>query len=1471
MFLIYDTETTGLPKNWNAPITDSENWPRMVQISWQIHDEKGELVEVKNYIIKPEGYEIPYAVEKIHGISTERANKQGVDLSWVLEQFNKSLEQVTFVVGHNIGFDINIVGAEFHRKQIASDLMQKATIDTKDDGTDFCKLPGGRGGGYKWPKLGELHRALFNEDFAEAHNAAADVEATARCFLEMIRLSVIPLEKLNFNHQQFLAFTEANPDPIRPIGLNTQPYSPLEEGGTAEEETETLDEKSSISEEVRQAYEQAPFVHLHLHTQYSLLDGASDIKEVAKKAKEDKMPAVAITDHGNMFGVKTFHKTLMGEDIKPILGCEAYVARVSRHQKESAIDKSGWHLVLLAKNEIGYQNLTKLVSLSWLEGYYYKPRIDKEILEQYSEGLIALSACLGGEVSQKIMNQSYQDAKEAALWYKSIFKDDFYLEIQRHKTNNPETDAKIYNDQTFVNEKIRQIAQETDIKLVATNDVHFVEEEDAHAQERLLCISTGKFLSDKDRMKYSGQEWMKTQSQMKSLFTDVPEAIINIQEIIDKVEVYQLNRSPIMPEFDIPEDFGSIEDYQKKYTEADLIEEFTEDRFNKLGGYDKVLRIKFESDYLEKITYEGADLRWDDINEEIRERVDFELNTIKTMGFPGYFLIVWDFLKAAREIGVSVGPGRGSAAGSAVAYCLKITDLDPVKYDLLFERFLNPDRISMPDIDIDFDDDGRGRILKWVVDKYGEKRVAHIITFGTLAAKSAIRDVGRVQQYPLAETSALQKLVPDKPGTKLKGAFEEVQELADIRNGSGEAAEVLKYAEVLEGAVRNTGTHACGIIIGADDLEKYIPISTAKDSELTYVTQYDGKHVEDVGLLKMDFLGLKTLSIIKDAVENVKLSKGIEIDVDDIPLDDKATFELYAKGETTGLFQFESDGMKKYLRELKPERFEDLIAMNALYRPGPMDYIPSFIKRKHGEEPIDYDVPMMKKYLENTYGITVYQEQVMLLSRLLANFTRGESDSLRKAMGKKIIEMMDELKIKFVSGCKENEQFVKECKELNKDVEATIEKIWSDWEAFAKYAFNKSHATCYSYVSYQSAYLKAHYPEEFMAAVLSRNLNDIAKVTFFMEECQAMDIKVAGPDVNASYRNFTVDKNKVVRFGMQGIKGLGSSAVDNIIEERTQNGEFKDIFDFVKRVNLTSVNKKNIESLVYAGAFDEFPEIAREQFFHEDEQGRSFIEHLIRFGHNCQNDQTNTSLSLFGDELAVEIQSPDIPKTEEWSSLKKLEKEKEHIGVYLSSHPLDEYKYQIKYGGFTPLSEMSDLSDKKGKNIKLCGFITQVEEYFDKKGNPIGVMTLEDYSGSYKMKMKARDGYLDQKGFFTKDLVVMVKGRVSGWTPKDKDEELFFFNPTSVNLFSNLKDQIIDSISLKIDIENLTKELLENLLLMAEMHQGKVPLQIGFYDAQKNPVVLNMTSRTVSVELNDHILKQLDEFNIEYKVSASKE
>ncbi len=1406
MYLIFDTETTGRPRDYNAPLTDFDNWPRLVQLAWQTHDEKGELVEVHNYIVKPEGFEIPHGAVKIHGITTERAMREGLPLEEVLHKFNEALAKVKTVAGHNVEFDINITAAEYLRKGIDSDLVELAeslrnknieprlnAVDTKDLSTDYCRLPGGRGGKYKWPTLGELHQKLFGEDFDAAHNASADVQATARCFLELIRLGVIQPQHLKVEPQVVEEFRKLHPTPIEPIGLDVEAYHETEE-----QEEQKPEEVAGSSVDLSNVN----FTHLHNHTQFSVLDGLSDIPTMVKKAKEDGMVAVAITDHGNMFGVKKFHDTCMKEGVKPIIGCEVYVARRGMHRKESnKPDGGGWHLVLLAKNLTGYNNLVKMISLAWTEGYYYKPRIDKELLKQYSEGLIALTACLGGEVPDKIVHEGKEKGEAALLEYKEIFGDDLYLELQRHPSGDPEMDRKVYQDQVYVNQVLLELAEKHHLKVVATNDAHFVNKEDADAHDRLICIGTGKDVDDPNRLRYTRQEWFKTQEEMKKLFADVPEAIINTNEIVDKVEVFKLNRDPIMPEFEIPPQFADADDY------------------------------------LRHITYEGAKMRYPDLTQEVRDRIDFELDTIKKMGFPDYFLIVWDFLKAAREMGVIVGPGRGSAAGSVVAYCLRITEIDPIKYDLLFERFLNPDRISMPDIDIDFDEDGRDKILKWVSEKYGRKRVAHLITFGTMAAKMAIRDVARVQKLPLSEADKLAKLVPDTPGISLKKAFEEVPELNKLyKEGPPEIRSVLQSALTLEGSVRNTGTHACGIIIGRDDLEKYVPVSTVKDSMLDISTQYDGKFIESIGLLKMDFLGLKTLSIIKDAVENVKRSKGVEIDISSVPLDDKETYELYSRGETTALFQFESDGMKKYLRELKPTRFEDLIAMNALYRPGPMQYIPEFIDRKHGRKEIVYDLPVMEDILKDTYGITVYQEQVMLLSRKMAGFTRGESDSLRKAMGKKKIEEMNKLKVKFLEGCEKNGLPLK-----------VVEKVWHDWEEFAKYAFNKSHATCYSYVSYQTAYLKAHYPAEFMAAVLSRNLNNIDKITFFIKETKRMGIPVLGPDINESAHNFTVNKEGVIRFGLAAIKGVGGSAVEDIIREREKNGPFESIFDFAKRVNLKSVNKRSFEALAMAGAFDTFKDIHRAQYFYKENDGPTFIEKVIKHGSSVQQQKNSQQFSLFGDMAdAFEVQDPPVPVCEPWTKVDMLKHEKEVTGFYISGHPLDDYEVTMKRYCSVQIDTLkSNLKEYKGKTVTFAGMVADAAERQTKTGNAFGMFNLEDYSGSVRLVLFS-ENYLKFKHLLFNGNTLFVTAKVEPRIRNQEDSDLVI-QVTDVMLLSEVLEKRAQSIVLKFEVEDFSNGLTETLKNLVNENFGKTPVEILLRDKEQKRV-FRLKSPTTRVD-----------------------
>ncbi|NOY50849.1 MAG: DNA polymerase III subunit alpha [Chlorobi bacterium] len=1406
MFLIYDTETTGLPKDYNAPLSDFDNWPRLVQLAWQVHNSIGELVELKNFIIKPEGFEIPYGAEKIHGISTERAKREGQALEFVLAEFNKSIEKAHTIAGHNIEFDNSITGCEFLRKKTETSLFKKNIVDTKDLSTEFCALPGGRGGKYKWPKLSELHQKLFGQGFEEAHNAAADVQATARCFLELIRIGIIGAAELKLDGPVIDNFRAVNKASFEAVELDIESFR-----------EEKADHSPGLGD-VEHDLDEKVFTHLHVHTEFSVLDGLSNIPKMIAKAKADGMTACAITDHGAMFGVKSFHQVCMAEKIKPIIGCEFYIARRSMEQKENKTDGGGWHLVLLAKNETGYKNLMFLVSKGWTEGYYYKPRIDKDLLRRHSDGLIALTACLSGELPSKIVNEGETQAEQSLLGYKEIFGDDLYLELQRHPTGDPEMDKNVFDDQVFVSKVLRKLSEKHSVKLVATNDSHFVDAEDADAHDRLICIGTAKDIDDPRRMHYTRQEWFKTQDEMKRLFADIPEAIENIAGIVDKIEVFELDHKPIMPIFEIPDEFADADEY------------------------------------LRHCAYEGAGKRYPDLTDSIRERIDFELETIKKMGFPDYFLIVWDFLRAAREMGVVVGPGRGSAAGSVVAYSLRITEIDPLAYNLLFERFLNPDRISMPDIDIDFDDDGRELILKWVKEKYGKNRVAHLITFGTMAAKMAIRDVARVQKLPLNEADRLAKMIPDTPGTSLRKAFKEVPELqAELDKGKPEIRDVLKNALTLEGSVRNIGTHACGIIISKEDLTNYVPVSVVKDSVLDLCTQYDGKYIESIGLLKMDFLGLKTLSIIKETIENIKQSKGISIDIDNVDLNDKETYELYSRGDTSALFQFESDGMQKYLKDLKPTRFEDLIAMNALYRPGPMQYIPDFVERKHGRQEIKYDLPVMEEILKETYGITVYQEQVMLLSRKMAGFTRGQSDSLRKAMGKKKIKDMEKLKAEFVEGC-----------EANGLATEKVLKVWKDWEEFAKYAFNKSHATCYSYVSYQTAYLKTHYPAEFIAANLSRNLNDIKKITQYTAEAEHMGISVTRPDINESLLKFSVTGDKIIRFGMGAIKGVGGAAVENIINERKKNGPFKSPFDFVKRVSLRSVNKRSIEALVMAGAFDGFENTHRAQYFHkENENAASFVEILIKHGHSFQEQQNSMQQSLFGGTDEIAVKDPEMPVCAEWLKPQLLKSEKEVTGFYISGHPLDDFKTTIqRYCNVEVGYLRSNLKKFKGHTVSFAGMITKSQQRMSKKGSPFGIITLEDFSGQTDL-MQFSEDYLKRKHFLEVGNNIFVQAKIEErWRGGDLDIKV-----SNIMLLSDAMNKLTSCVFLTIKLEYMDNKLIEDLVRLVKENPGNSKLKIKLV-APGNKNNISMKSSAYKVEPQTFVNEISKLGNISFKLES---
>ena len=1262
------------------------------------------------------------------------------------------------------------------------------------------------------------------------------------------------------------------------------------------------------------------FVHLHVHTQYSILDGQASIPRLVDKAMANGMRGIAVTDHGDMFGIKEFFNYVNKKNgstngeikdlkkkiaalesskeesenpeaeiaackeqleaakkklFKPIFGCEMYVARRRLEDKEGKPDQSGYHLVVLAKNLKGYHNLIKLVSKAWTKGFYMRPRTDRAELEKYHEGLIVCSACLGGEVPRRITAGQFEEAEEAIRWYKNLFGDDYYLELQRHKATVARANHEVYPMQQVVNEKLIEYAKKYNIKLVCTNDVHFVDEENAEAHDRLICLSTGKDLDDPNRMLYTKQEWMKTREEMNEVFADVPEALSNTVEICDKVEFYSIDHAPIMPTFAIPEDFGTEEEYRKKFTEKDLFDEFTRDengnvvmdeaaakaKIERLGGYEKLYRIKLEADYLAKLAYDGAKRRYgENLSEEVQERIKFELYIMKTMGFPGYFLIVQDFINAARhQLDVSVGPGRGSAAGSAVAYCLGITQIDPIQYDLLFERFLNPDRISLPDIDVDFDDDGRGRVLNWVTEKYGQEKVAHIITYGTMATKLAIKDVARVQKLPLSESDRLCKLIPDKlPDKKLNlpNAIAYVPELQEAEVSPNPVLrDTIKYAKMLEGNVRNTGVHACGTIICRDDITDWVPVSTADDKETgekMLVTQYEGSVIEDTGLIKMDFLGLKTLSIIKEAIENIRQSKGIVLNIDEVPIDDPVTYRLYSEGRTIGTFQFESAGMQKYLRELQPSTFEDLIAMNALYRPGPMDYIPDFIDRKHGRKPIEYDIPIMEKYLKDTYGITVYQEQVMLLSRLLADFTRGESDALRKAMGKKLRDKLDHMKPKFIEGGKKNGHDPK-----------VLEKIWADWEKFASYAFNKSHATCYSWVAYQTAYLKANYPSEYMAATMSRNISNITEITKLMDECKSMGVKVLGPDVNESNLKFSVNYHGDIRFGLGAIKGVGESAVQSILEERRKNGEFKNIFDFVQRVNLSACNRKNIENLALAGGFDSFPGIKREDFFVKNAKDESFSDILVRYGNKYQLDKAAAANSLFGGEHEVEVATPEIVPAPSWSDLERLNKERDLVGIYLSAHPLDEFAVILENVCNVHMAELTDLTPLQNHDLVLGGIVTGVREGYTKTGKPYGIAKVEDYSGTAEFAFFGNE-WVEKKNFFMEGMFLFMKGKCQ---PKQWKQEEWEVKINSIELLPEVKERVVEKLTVTAPLSAIDDQLIMEFSSLVKDSPGNAELHFLVRD-EDGQMYVNLMSRTMKISVQKELVNYLkNQPLLDYKIN----
>ena len=1460
MYLIFDTETTGLPKRWNAPVTDTDNWPRCIQIAWQLHDAMGNLLEHQDYLVAPDGFDVPFEAEQIHGISTALAQDQGLPLLEVLERFTKALEKCHFVVGQNVGFDLNIMGAEFHRAGVENLLTQKPVLDTCTEQTaSMCEIPGGRGGKFKLPTLTELHQHLFGEPFGEAHNATADVEATSRCFLELLRLKHYPLDKLGAPADYYNQYVAANPELIGGIGLKHVNLKEASAALQAHAQPEiSAPTKQDIKENLAQL-EDTAFVHLHNHSQFSVLQSTMSVKDLVAQAAKQNMPAVALTDHANLMGAFHFVKEVKGHNTRikqahkeaeeagtpkegsimtPIVGCEFFVCE--DHTNKNVKDY-GYQMVFLAKNKKGYHNLAKLSSIAYTKGFYYVPRIDKALVEQYKEDLIVLSGNMYGEVAAKILNTGETQAEEALLWWKDTFGPDFYVELMRHSQE----------DEDRVNQVLVPMAQKHGVSLVASNNTYYADQKDAEAHDILLCVKDGEKQATPIgrgrgyRYGLPNQEYyFKSAAEMKSLFSDLPEAIENTHKIAGQIEPFELAREVLLPAFEIPAEFKVAEDLED-------------------GGK------RGENAYLRHITYQGAEKRYGEITPEIEERLDFELDTIRNSGYPGYFLIVEDFIREARNMDVSVGPGRGSAAGSVVAYCLWITNIDPLKYDLLFERFLNPDRVSMPDIDIDFDDEGRGRVMDYVIKKYGSNQVAQIITYGTMAAKSSIRDTARVLDLPLNEADRIAKLLPNMSKlakifsyteAELKKNFraedlDKVNELLNIADGPDLEGQTLNMARTLEGSLRNTGIHACGVIITPGDITNYVPVATAKDSDL-YVTQFDNSVVEDAGLLKMDFLGLKTLTLIKDTVKIVKAKHDIQLVPDDFPLDDAKTYELFQRGDTVGVFQYESVGMQKHLKDLKPTVFDDLIAMNALYRPGPMEYIPSFIGRKHGDEEITYDLPEMEEYLKETYGITVYQEQVMLLSQKLAGFSKGEADVLRKAMGKKIFALLEKLKPQFLGGGEK----------LGHPTEV-LEKIWKDWEAFASYAFNKSHSTCYAYIAYQTAYLKAHYPAEYMAAVLSNNMNDIKQVTFFMEECKRMGLQVLGPDVNESFYKFAVNQAGAVRFGMGAIKGVGRGAVETIVAQRKENGPYRSVFDLAKRIDLRAANKKAFENLALAGGFDSFGGVHRAQYFHPLGDAGTFLEKVIRYGARYQENENSAQVSLFGESSDIQIPEPEVPPCPEWGTMEKLKQEKEVVGIYISGHPLDDYKTEINTYANANVSFFNDLPSYVNRELAFAGVVSEVQHRISKNGKGWAAFTVEDYADSYEFRIFGED-YLKYRHFLIVNSFIFCKALVKeGWTNKEtgkQGEPRLQYN--GFYMLQEILESFTKKLTLKLRVDHLEEAQISGIKEIIQSHPGDLPLHFSLYEMEDS-IKVDFVSRSQKIGVNTALLEALEAADVHFSLN----
>jgi DNA polymerase-3 subunit alpha len=1429
MFIIFDTETTGLPRNYNAPLSDFDNWPRVVQIAWQLHDATGKLQDAKNFIVKPEGFSIPFNSEKVHGISTERALRDGLPLIEVINIFLEDVNQCDYLAGHNIEFDLNVMGCELLRCGLINYLEEKKSLDTKDLSTDYCAIPGGKGGKFKWPTLTELYTKLFNEGFGDAHDAAYDVSATGKAFFELLKRGVIRVPDVDPAQVQYQApqldASNFNEKAVTEELLNPETHPAAPEGATLEDE-EVL---------------HIDFVHLHVHTQYSVLQSTSDISGLIKKAKEWNMPAIAMTDHGNMMAAFQFVSAALKQEIKPIVGCEMNLCRDLRDKK---VQDNGYQIPLLAKTKNGYHNLAKLSSIAHTEGFYYVPRIDRDTLLQFKEDIIVLSGGVFGEIAWKILNEGEERAEEAFVWWKENFGDDFYAELNRHGLE----------EEDHVNKVILQYCEKYNVKYVATNSSYYTRQTDNEAQDALVCVREGEYVSKPK--KYIGKKgrefrfglpndeyYLKPAAAMAELFKDLPLALSNTMEVANKCETYKLSREVLLPKFDIPEEFIDA---------ADVADS------GKRG----------ENNYLRHLTYEGAKKRYGTITEELKERLDFELLTIANSGYPGYFLIVQDFCNEARKMDVSVGPGRGSAAGSAVAYCIGITNVDPIKYNLLFERFLNPERVSLPDIDIDFDDEGRDKVIEYVRQKYGVNMVAQIITYGTMGGKSAIRDAGRVFELPLPDTDRLAKLMPDmqdlsdvlgwddkKLSEKLNGdELSNAKQLRALHKLETHEAKVLQMAGILEGSVRNTGIHACGVIITPDVITNYVPVALAKDSDM-WCTQFDNSVVESAGLLKMDFLGLSTLTLIKDALKNIKQRHNLVIDIEAIPLDDAPTYQLFQKGHTVGIFQYESDGMQKYLKDLKPTVFDDLIAMNALYRPGPLEYIPSFVRRKNGLETITYDLPEMEEYLKETYGITVYQEQVMLLSQKLADFTKGEADVLRKAMGKKQKDVLDKMKGKFMEGA------------MAKGHPADkLEKIWTDWEAFASYAFNKSHSTCYAWIAYQTAYLKANYPAEYMAAVLSNNMSDIKKVGFFMQECKKQNIPVLGPDVNESKSLFSVNAKGEIRFGLAAVKGVGESAVDSIIEEQ-KNGPFKSVFEYLQRVDAKATSKKTLESLVLSGAMDAFG-IVRSSYFAPDGKSETYIESLVKFASSIRDKGNTNQVSLFGGDEAMEVVEPQPPRTEPWDTMTQLTKEKEVVGMFISGHPLDDFALEIRSfctPGGIPL--LQNMEQNQGRDIKLAGTITEFTEKIARASNkPFGTFKLEDYEAQHEFVLFGED-YLKYKHLLYAGAKLYVVGKVQQrkWNGEANG---FEFRINRIEPLFEIREKMGRYLDIVVSLDSLNEKLVERIATAISNQMGKTRVRM---QVMTDDGFLKMPSGMFNrLNVTQDVLMKLDEMEeVEYGLFES--